>query len=336
MRRAAWLGAAVGLGLAAWLLHSYGLGRILGLLARAGWSGFAAVVAFHLVQLVASAAGWWAIAAAATPRPSLSAFILLRWIREAVNNLLPGAQIGGEFVASRLLRRRGVPLAWAIAGTVADLTLEMVTQIGFTVLGLALLVDSVGLLGSASGGLVDSVVGGLIVAALLVAGFIGAQWLGAGSLVERGLLWLGRAAGWAGAADMEGLHAALVGCYRVPSRVAVAAAAHMLSWLLGGVEVCLILRFLGHGVGVGPGLVIEGIGQALKAAGFAVPGALGVQEGGYVVICQAYGLSPEVAIALSLMKRLREVALGVPGLLAWQRLEARPSARREATTGTAS
>ena len=100
----------------------------------------------------------------------------------------------------------------------------------------------------------------------------------------------------------------------------------MVSWLLGGVEVCLALHFLGHDVGIVPGLIIESLGQALKAVGFAVPGALGVQEGGYIVICRIFGLSPEVAIALSLMKRLREVGLGVPGLLAWHRAEARPAA----------
>ncbi len=97
----------------------------------------------------------------------------------------------------------------------------------------------------------------------------------------------------------------------------------MVSWLLGGVEICLALHFLGHDVGIAHGLIIESLGQALKAAGFAVPGALGVQEGGYIVICQLFGLSPEMAIALSLMKRLREVGLGVPALLAWHHLAAR-------------
>ena len=85
---------------------------------------------------------------------------------------------------------------------------------------------------------------------------------------------------------------------------------------------CLALHVLGHGVGLGPGLVIESLGQALKAAGFAVPGALGVQEGGLIVVCALFGLSPETAIALSLAKRLREVVLGLAGLLAWHRLEA--------------
>ena len=98
-----------------------------------------------------------------------------------------------------------------------------------------------------------------------------------------------------------------------------------MSWLLGGVEVCLALHLLGTDVGLAEGIVIEALGQALKAAGFAVPGAIGVAEGGYVVVCHLFGIAPDVAIALGLVKRLREVALGLPALLAWQGLEARPT-----------
>jgi uncharacterized membrane protein YbhN (UPF0104 family) len=163
-----------------------------------------------------------------------------------------------------------------------------------------------------------------VIATLVAASFFGSQWLGLASGIEKGLLRLGRSFGWSATANVNGLHDALINCYRSPSRLAWAALWQMVSWLLGGVEVCLALHFLGHDVGIVPGLIIESIGQALKAVGFAVPGALGIQEGGYIVICQVFGLSPEMAIALSLMKRLREVGLGVPGLLAWHHAEARP------------
>ena len=102
------------------------------------------MTAFHLLQVVASAAAWRDIAGPMPRRPALGFYCVLRWVREAVNNLLPVAQIGGEFVAARLLQRRAVPLAPAIAGTVADLTTEMVTQILFTLLGLGLLLHGVG------------------------------------------------------------------------------------------------------------------------------------------------------------------------------------------------
>jgi putative membrane protein len=324
-------GGAIGIALSVWLLETYGFGRILDLLGQAGWFGMACVIAFHVVQILFSAAGWRTIAGATDNRPGLRAFMALRWIREGVNNLLPVAQIGGEFVVARLLQRRGVKLAPAIAGTVADLTMEMVTQILFTLLGLALLLHVVG-----DSGIAGYVAGFLGVAALVAAGFLGAQWLGLATAIERGLMRLGRSMGWSGTANVEGLHDALIGCYRQPRRLALAALWHMVSWLLGGLEICLALHFLGHDVDLSTGLIIESLGQALKAVGFAVPGALGVQEGGYIVICQLFGLTPEVAIALSLMKRLREVVLGVPGLLAWQRLESRSrtAAAAQATGAT--
>lgn len=144
------------------------------------------------------------------------------------------------------------------------------------------------------------------------------------------MLRLGRAFGWEGMGEISGLDEALRRLYRAPRRLGLAATNHMASWLLGGAEVCLALWLLGHAVGIGPGLVIESIGQALKAAGFVVPGALGVAEGGLIVVCHFFGIPPDVAIALSLMKRLREVGLGVPALVAWQRIEARAPARAEA------
>ncbi len=136
------------------------------------------------------------------------------------------------------------------------------------------------------------------------------------------MLRLGSVFGWAGG-QVAGLHTALLACYRRPRAVLLGVAWHMVSWLLGGVEVCVALHYLGHDVGVGAGLVIESLGQALKAAGFIVPGTLGVQEGGYIVLCRLFGLSPELGIALSLMKRLRELTLGLPALVLWHRMERR-------------
>jgi len=315
MKLGTMLGFVAGVALSAWLLSSYGVAPILALLTQAGW-GIMPVVLFHLIQLAASAAAWRTVAGPTVPRPSLREFATLRWVREGVNNLLPVAQIGGEFVAVRLLRRRGVPLARAVAGTVGDLTVEMVTQIAFTLLGLGLLLLLVG-----GGGVARAVAGGLAVAAAAATGFVTVQNLGLASLVERGLARIGAATGWAGFGEVEGLHRAITGLYRAPRRLLRAAGWHSSSWLLGGAEVCLALHMLGRDVGIGAGLVIESLGQALKAAGFAVPGALGAQEGGLIVVCGLFGLSPEAAIALSLVKRLREVAFGLPALLVWQRME---------------
>jgi len=95
------------------------------------------------------------------------------------------------------------------------------------------------------------------------------------------------------------------------------------------VEVWLALRFLGHPVGWIDALLLESIGQAIRGAAFAIPGSLGVQEGGYLLLAPLVGLPPEAALALSLAKRAREILLGLPGLLylhfserSWQRRRA--------------
>ena len=246
---------------------------------------------------------------------------MLRWIREAVNNLLPLAQIGGEFVVARLLQRRGVRLAEAIGGTIADLLLEMSTQILFTVLGNYALLARIAGRSDVS----DFATHALWVATAIVGGAFVALWLGLAALIERAVLRMGRALGWPASAVPRPAVCTRhwSGCFRSLPRLALAAFWHLISWLLGGLEVCLILHFFGTDIGVGSGLIIESLGQALKAVGFAVPGAIGVQEGGYVVVCRLLNIPPETAIAVSLIKRMREAVLGIPGLILWHRTEAK-------------
>lgn len=313
LRLGALAGTLVGLTLALWLLHSYGTARIVAVLTRAGLFGTLAVIAIHLPQMLCSALGWQAVAAPARSRPPLRTLLWLRWIREAVNNLLPLAQVGGEFVAARLLQRRGVPLAQGIAGTIADLMMEMATQVVFTVLGLWLLVQATGhssLSATAGRALLLAAIGIALAFALIRAGAV--------RLLETAALKMGKAFGWPATAQISGLHDALTGCLRSPVAVSGAGLWHLASWILGGAEVCLALHYFGHDTSFAPGLVIESLGQASKSAGFAVPGALGVQEGGYLVVCHLLGIPAETALALSLIKRLREVVLGVPALLIWR------------------
>ena len=64
-------------------------------------------------------------------------------------------------------------------------------------------------------------------------------------------------------------------------------------------------------------------------AAFFIPGGLGVQEAGYLLFGLIYGLPPDQGLALSLVKRLREVLLGLPGLLAWQMIEGKQAWSRK-------
>ncbi len=70
-----------------------------------------------------------------------------------------------------------------------------------------------------------------------------------------------------------------------------------------------------------------------SAIAFLVPVNAGVQEAGYAGLGAIFGIAPELSLAVSLVRRARDLALGVPILLVWQFLEMR---RLRAATRSAS
>ncbi len=316
MRAPAILAVALGLAIALSLVAANNAGQILAAIAGAGW-GVLLVVALHLPQTAASAFGWRPLVLGA--RPSLSTLFRLRFVREAVNALLPVAQVGGDVVRARLLTRTGVPLAASAASCTADLTLEMASQAAFTLLGVAALFA-----GPRSRPAEGLAIGGAVAAMLVAGGFLAAQRLGLAEHLGGLLVRLGERARWPALGGLHGLGEALRRVYADPGRVAASGAAHLVSWLLGVLETGAGLWALGLHPSWREALVVESLGQMVRSLGFAVPGALGVQEGGYVLICSLFGIAPSGALALSLIRRVREIALGAPGLMLWQWSEMRP------------
>jgi putative membrane protein len=307
----------LGLALALALGGYFGFAEIASGIQGAGW-GVLAVIAFHPVQMIFSALGWQVLLPI-PPAPGLIAFTGLRWIREGVNNLLPVAQIGGEVVGARLLRRHGVPLAMGGASVTVDLTIEFLTQVLFTLIGLALLTSRLH-----DPGIVVWTIGTVALGGAVVALLVAAQRFGLFQLLERSLVRLAeRRPAWSSLGEVAGLNRAIQALCASPARLGWSCLHHLISWLLGGLEVMLALYFVGVSVDFREGLIIESLGQAFRAAGFAIPGSLGVQEGGFIIACGLFDVSPQAAIELSLLKRIREVAWGIPALVAWQVIETR-------------
>jgi putative membrane protein len=234
-----------------------------------------------------------------------------RWVREGVNALLPVAQVGGQVAGGSILVRRGVAPVLAIAGTILDLTLEAASQLIFTLAGIGILV---GLRGDRAW--LGWVGGGVVLSAAGVLAFVAAQRLGLLRLVEAGMERLARRWPALGAWSLDGLHATLMRRQADRKAVLRAMLLHSLSWSAGALEVWVALLALGYGVGVVEAFVIESLAMAARSAGFAVPGAVGVQEGGFVLVCGLFGVPAETALALSVLKRLREVLIGAPALMA--------------------
>jgi putative membrane protein len=305
----------IGLVLAVTLLIGNDLERIGQTLLGVRW-WILLVVAVHLPQSVAATLGWRELLG--RPAPGVWFLYRVRWIRDSVNSLLPVARVGGDFIRIRLLAARGMSVTAAAASTIADISLELASQIIFTLGAVMLLV-----VGPHSG---DAVPLGIaaVAGSVLVMGLVyGAQRLGLLRLVER---LAERGGGWDRLGTLSGLHDAVVVLYQQPQRIFQSAAYHLLAWVLGGLETYVALKILGVAAGVREAIVIEALGHAARAAGFLIPGALGVQEGGYLLVCAMFGIAPQDALALSLIRRARELILGLPGLFLWHRMEAQAPA----------
>lgn len=303
------LGVAAAAGLTAWTGIAEAAHRAWG----AVWV-VPGLMGVHLTQLFLSGLAWRVVAGGAL---SMARAMRLRLVREGINSLLL-AQVGGELVAVRLLARSGVPVPVAAAGITLDLSLEAVALPLFVLLGMGVLLAT-----GADRSVLLPVLGGVGIAALGAGAFVLAQRAGLWRLVE-GLLRRFAPA----SLRVDGLHDAVVCQARNRAALAWGLGLHVAAWAGGTFEIWLALWALGHPVSVAQACVIESLGMAARAAGFAVPGALGVQEGGYLLAAKLFGLAPETALAFSALKRMRELVVGTIGIGLWQWAEAHgPSAK---------
>lgn len=296
-----------------------GVAEVFGPLVDAGW-GLLFITLFHAIPLLLSAKGLQVLLIG--HRAGLLTITNIRWIREGINNLLPVAQVGGDFVGARLLTFHGIQGGMAGGSATVSLTMEVLTQFLFTVLGFGLLFLVLG--GRESEGLYWILLG-LLTALPVLLGFVIAQRSGFFRLIERlfNRMTKGLELEWLGIGELRGLHEAIQTIYRSPRALMGSALYHFFSWVIGAGEVWIALYFMGYPVSIWDALILESLGKAVRSAAFIVPGGLGVQEGGFMLLAPLLGLTPEVGLALSLAKRVREVGLGVPSLLAWHAVEGR-------------
>lgn len=298
-----------GLALALALLAQQEFAEVGSLLTAAGFGLVLAGLA-HISSMALNGHAWRLLLPRAR-RPSLAAMTANVWIRESVNGLLPVARIGGEIASYRLLRGEGVAVAPAAASLMVDMAISILSQLVFALLGLALLAWTGA--GIGWGGIALAMLCGLS----LAAGFILAQRADILSRLAR--LLNGVAAGRfpAMAAHSARIDRMTRRLWRVRGAILACFLWQLAGWAAGALEIWLALYFLGHPVGLAEALAIEALIQAVSSAAFLVPGALGLQEAGFLGLGMLLGLPAEAAAALAIARRLRDLIVFLPGLLAW-------------------
>jgi glycosyltransferase 2 family protein len=304
---------SVGLGLFGLLIYAAGPTGVLQTFGYLGWLT-PVVVLPYLTSYALDTLGWWWVLTRAfggrtdppAQRVSIGHLFALRAAGEVVNAVTPTAYFGGEPVKAWLLNRQGVPLSRGLASVLVSKTALMLTQGLFVLLGLLVALGRwhtvVPMWAAATVGTALA----LAVAAILI------------RVQRRGLFTLlltlsrrvtGREAllaSWE--AEVTALDGLLREFYdKRPGDFLVCCILHFLAWIAGCFEVFLTLRLLNASVDFPAALSIEALSGVAKLAALVVPGSLGVQEGGQVLIFAAFGLGTPLAMTFSLLRRGREL-----------------------------
>jgi hypothetical protein len=199
-----------------------------------------------------------------------------------------------------------------VTSAFVDKTAVTIGQVLFLAVGLAVALASAEL--SAEFRWAMAILLGVQIAA--VAGFVAVQCVGLGGRTLRLLRRLGVPQDGTRARAVLGIDDALAAAYRQRwTRVVASAAVHLAAWIVGSVEVYLVLRWLDAGTSFSTALAVDAVGTGIRFLAFAVPGALGVLEGGYMLAFAVFGLGSGLGLSFSLVRRLRLIVWSAAGLL---------------------
>jgi putative membrane protein len=295
------------------LVFYLGFGQVVQAAGQVGWGGFGLICVTGLGVEACLGTAWYTLM---SPHGvSWRAVTLGRQLRDSVSDLLPFTQVGGMVIGARAVILGGIPSHLAFAGMVVDVTTELIGQIAFITLGLLIGINEL----RADQTMAPYAQGLIFGTALLipvVISFVVLQRRGS-SIGER---MAGRLLP-AAVSHTAAFSTALRSFYKNPFRIVLSTMVHLAAWIASGVWLWLIMRLVGANVDIPSAIAIESLLGALRSATVFVPSSVGVQEAGYALLAQVFGMEPEIGLAVSLLKRARDVVVGVPVLLIWQAVE---------------
>ncbi len=318
MKKLSLILALGGLALATVLIGWFGVGGVLDAALSLGWRGFVVLILAQLGIFVLLGLAWRTLLAAGTPL----IYIWGRMVRDAAGNLLPFSQMGGFVLGARAITLHGVPARRAVASTLVDVTVEFLAQLAFATFGLLVLIfrmpDSA-LVWPLAIGLIGAVLGSAVFIALQRG--VGPIFRAVAARISAG--WLVSQSDRIGALEEE-----LRDIYDRVLWLALAASIHFVSWLCAGLSTWLALRLLGVEIDAAGGMALEAILQVGLNFAVLVPGYFGIQEAVLAGLGSLFGISPDITLAISLIRRARDLMIGVPVLLVWQIFEVRRARER--------
>jgi uncharacterized protein (TIRG00374 family) len=261
------------------------------------------------------ALGWRATLGRHAERIGFTRLFMARMAGEAVNFTTPAAYLGGEPMKAYLLSRYNVPLVDGLASVVTAKTTMTLAQALFILMGIGL---GLALLNRTSD-VILAAFAGVAILGLGIGFFIVLQrrglFVGIFRLLER----IGLRVQWLKEREhkLQALDEAIGDFYARDTRGFIwALLFFFLGWAIESLEVYLVLYFLGQPVDFFVAFSITALVVLVKGGTAFIPGSLGAQEAGTLVLFTAFGYTPAVAVTFAIVRRLREIFWIAFGLLA--------------------
>ncbi len=288
--------------------------EVWGWLRQLGGAGFALILGVFFAAFLFDTLAWQLTLPSIGRNAAWTARLFgIRMIGSALNQVLPLASLGGEPVKAVLLNLRfGVEFRETTASFLLSETIKAVALVAFAVLGgLWMFVTS-----AATPELRLNAMLGTGALALFVLAFFLIQRLRLVSrsfrmpLLRRAQTRLRGLLGIFGSVEDQ-----LIAFYTRQGRDCFRAILLAFAgWVLGAVEVFATFAFLGHPISFGEAWVIEASVMVVRMALFFVPAQIGAQEGVFLIVAGAITGSPALAIAMAIVRRLRELSFVALGL----------------------
>lgn len=317
MKLASYLGGLLGLALFVALVVHADWSAMERSLVSAGWP-LLWLIPYRASFYLLYAAGWLILLAPENlpRRARLGYTVWVAAVREAIDRLLPVASLGGGVIGVRLMRWRGLDAISLGASVVVEIMLTLVASYLFTAMGLLLLSELSA--GEAYRRLP------LFFLLSIPVPVVSLLLLRYGAVFEKIQKLLAPLVGMSVSAEAAmRLDRALRLSLSRRRELALVTAIHCAALASGAFEVWFALRLFGHPIGAAAAIVLESMTLAVRHVAFFVPAGIGVQEAGLVLFGHALGIDSELALAVSMAKRVRELAWGIPALISWQWLEGR-------------
>lgn len=296
----------LGVALLGVLVHRVGTAAILETLSRLTWWQFVAICAPYAAIMAVDTLGWRF--AFARDRAPFHRLYRARVIGEALNIVTAIGSVGGE-AAKAWLVRDDVSYEESVPSVIIAKTSITIAQALFLCLGIVLAWSAL----DVSSEIVRGMLWLLVIEIVAVMGFFGAQVSG---LVGRGGRLLKAFGVISDVGGAQKLDAALRGYYRAEwRRFALSIAFHLVGWLLGVLEALIMLAALDVEASLVTATAIEALGSGVRFATFLVPASLGAFEGANAAAFGALGFGAGAGLAFSFVRRARQAAWVVIGVL---------------------